>query len=327
MKQFNWGIIGPGKIAHKFASALLRAENARIYTILSRSRERAENFGKKYGASRMTDDMDEMLNDPCLDVVYIATPHSHHFDYAQAFLERGIPVLCEKPVTINLRQFTRLVETAKNKNVFFMEALWTRFLPTIETMLEILGSQVLGKVRVLQADFGFKAEYDPESRLFNPDLGGGSLLDIGIYPVFLSLLILGYPDEIKAVAHKAETGVDESIAISLLYKSGAIASLYSTFTVFTGTTAELFCEKGQIHINSRWFAPSSISVKKNGQAAEEMKFQYDFNGYEYEIREVMSCIENGLKESPRMSLAFSLSLMKLLDEIRKECNIHYPLYD
>lgn len=327
MKTINWGILGPGKIAHKFTAALSGVENARIYAVASRSIEKANQFAKQYGAQKAYGNYEEMFNDTELDVVYIATPHSHHFENTLKFLNNRIPVLCEKPITINSRQLNTLVGTARDKNVFLMEAIWTRFLPTIETTLETLKSGQLGKVKVLTADFGFRADYDPDSRLFNPALGGGSLLDIGIYPVFLSLLLLGYPEDIKALAVKADTGVDYSMAISLKYKDGAIASLNCTFGAHTETAADVYCEKGHIHINPRWVSPSSLRIYRDNNEPEDKKFTYGINGYVSEIEEVMQCLNEGKTESPKLNLDFSLQLMRLLDELRRICDISYPLYD
>jgi predicted dehydrogenase len=327
MDIINWGIIGPGKIAHKFATALKSLPNARIHTIASRSIEKAQSFANQYGAARAFGNYEEMLSDSNLNVVYIATPHSFHFENSLMCLNRGIPVLCEKPVTINSKQLRILIDTARKNNVFLMEAIWTRFLPTIVTTLEVLGSGNLGKIKVIEADFGFKAEYNPASRLFDPALGGGSLLDIGIYPVFLSLLLSGYPSDIKAVAVKTDTGVDESMAISLGYTDGSIASLHCTFATNTETKAIIYCENGRIQIYPRWFAPSSMQIIYHGRHPEEIKFTYDQNGYEGEAIEVMQCLNEKLTESPVLSWDFSLKLMKLLDEIRKIAGISYPLYD
>ncbi len=327
MKIINWGILGPGKIAHKFTTAVGSMENTRIRAVASRSLERASQFAKQFGAQAAYGSYEEMLNDKELDVIYIATPHSLHYENTLMCLNKGIPVLCEKPITINLKQLKTLADTARNKKVFLMEAIWTRFLPTIESSLEIVRSGQLGKIKVISADFGFKAEYNPDSRLFNPALGGGSLLDIGIYPVFLSLLFLGYPEEIKAVAVKADTGVDKSMAISLKYTDGAIASLQCTFTAHTEMAANIYCEKGHIRINPRWVTPSSLLIEKENQTPGEKKFTYGVNGYISEAEEVIRCLNEGLTESPKLNLDFSLQLMKLLDELRKICEITYPLYD
>ena len=208
-----------------------------------------------------------------------------------------------------------------------MEALWTRFLPGIEKTLELISAGHIGQIKILNADFGFKADLNTESRLFEPFLGGGSLLDIGVYPVFLSLLLLGYPKEIQAVAAKASTGVDESVSISLSYESGALASLHCTFTTHTNTDANIYGDKGKIQLKRQWFRPTGIIVSRHDENNEELTFPAKANGYEYEAEEVMRCLELGLTESPVLGLDFSLQLMKLLDAIREKCSIIYPDYD
>jgi len=327
MKPINWGIIGPGKIANKFATALTGLDDARISSVASRSSVRAELFAEKWGIKNAFGNYADIFNDPELDVIYIATPHSLHFENTMMCLEKSIPILCEKPFTINSKQLSLLVNLARKNKTFMMEAIMTRFLPTIETTLNIINSGELGKIRVIDADFGFKAEYNPESRLFNPDLGGGCLLDIGIYPVFLCLLLLGYPDEIKATSIKTSTGVDESTSISLRYNDGAIASLFCTFAAHTETSASIYCEKGKIRINPRWPSLSNLTVSRENHKVEDKKFNYVLNGYDYEAMEVMNCLKQGLTESPGLNLEFSLQLMKLLDAIRKTADISYPLYD
>ena len=325
MRKINWGILGPGKIASKFATTLNRLEDAKIHAVASRSIDKARNFADQYGISKAYGSYDEMLDDPDLDVVYIATPHTFHFKQTIMCLNKGIPVLCEKPITINSLQLKILTDLAIRNKTFMMQALWTRFLPSISTTLETIKSGKIGPIKVIEADFGFKADYDPYSRLFNPELGGGSLLDIGIYPLFLSLLLKGYPDTISAVDVKSSTGTDESVAISLGYRDGAIASLFCTFAANTGTKASIFCENGQIHLNNRWFAPASMQIKFNGEDPEDIDFDFTSKtGYEGEATEVMRCINQGLIESPMLSHDFSMKLMKLLDEIRKICKIYYP---
>ena len=327
MKVINWGILGPGRIAHKFATALKGINDAKIYAVASRSNERSQSFAKKFGIEKTYVSYDEMADDPKVDVIYIATPHSFHYEQTLMCLKKGKHVLCEKPFTINSGQLGILIEQARKNNLFLMEAIWTRFLPTIENTIDIIKSGKIGKIKVIEADFGFKAEYDPQSRVFNPDLGGGSLLDIGIYPVFLSLLLLGFPDDISAVAVKTDKGIDESMAISLGYKNGAIASLHSTFAAQTATKATIYCENGRIIINPKFNAPSSLQIIYNGQDPEEQKFSYQLNGYEGEAIEVMRCLNKGLTESPMLSWNFSIQLMELLDNLREKSGVIYPLYD
>lgn len=327
MPKTRWGILAPGHIARGFVAGLKVIEGAELYAVASRSYDRAAAFANEFEFQKVYGSYAELADDPDVDVIYIASPHHLHFENARMCLLKAKPVLCEKPITINSKQLDILVKTARDNKVFLMEALWTRFLPGIEKTLELIRSGQIGQVKILNADFGFKANYNPESRLFNPFFGGGSLLDIGIYPVFLSLLILGYPKEIQAVATLAPTGVDESVSISLSYDNGALASLHCTFAVFTTTDANIYGDIGKIQLKQQWFRPTGIIVSKPGEKTEELNFPAQANGYEYEAEEVMRCLELGFTESPLLGLDFSLQLMKLLDSIREKCNIIYPHYD
>jgi len=327
MRKVKWGILAPGHIARGFAAGLKVSEGAELYAVGSRSIEKADSFAREFGFLKAYGSYRELVNDPDVDVIYIATPHHLHFENTMMCLEKGKAVLCEKPFTINSRQLEILVRTAREKKVFLMEAIWTRFLPGILKTMELIQEGQIGEIKMLNADFGFKAGYNSESRLFNPFLGGGSLLDIGIYPVFLSLLLLGYPSEIHAVAVKAPTGVDESMSISLSYESGVLASLHCTFATYTTTDANIYGDNGKIQLKSQWFRPTGVILSRHNENTRELEFPAKANGYEYEAIEVMKCISGGLTESPLLSLDFSLQLMKLLDAIRKKCNVVYPDYD
>ncbi|KPK87148.1 MAG: hypothetical protein AMS27_03325 [Bacteroides sp. SM23_62_1] len=323
----NWGIIGPGRIAHKFAEALISLPDAKLFAVASRSGKRARDFARQYEAPRSYQGYEKIIRDPEVDIIYIATPHTMHFENTLLCLENRVPVLCEKPFTITRSQLQELVDTARNNKVFLMEAIWTRFLPSIQKVIEIKQSRLLGKIKALYADFGFKAPFDPSGRLYNLKLGGGALLDIGIYPVFLSLLMLGRPSEIKSLAVFSETGADESCSILLKYPGGAIANLACTITAETPKEAIIVFENGQIRINRKWFAPSSLTIIHPDNKEEEITFQYSGNGYEFEAIEAMKCLRSGLTESRDLPLDFSLDLMGLLDEIREQCGIRYPGID
>lgn len=322
IKEYRWGILGPGKIAHQFAKALQVTDKGKLYAVGSRNLNRAETFANQYGASKTYGSYTELIHDPEVDVIYIATPHHLHYSLSKECIRNQKPVLCEKPITINAAQFQELSQLAKKNEVFYMDALWTRFLPTIVKTMELL--EDLGPIKTVRADFGFNASYDPDSRLFNPELGGGSLLDIGIYPVFLVLLLLGEPEKIQSTASLSPTGVDESMAALFTYNNGTLATLYSTFGANTKTEAEIACEKGTIIINSRFHEPSSIEIIKD-QNTERFTFDYRSNGYEYEAEEVMRCLDQNLIESPSLDHAFTLRLMKILDVIREQNQIIYPM--
>ena len=326
MKQhFNWGIIGPGKIAHKFAQDLEQVSGAKIYAIAGRNQERAQRFADVYQAPHAFDDVSQLLALPDLDVVYIATPHTQHHQYTIQCLEAGKAVLCEKPWAINSREAEDVAALAREKQVFLMEAVWTRFLPTTQKILLLIAEGTIGTVESIQADFGFRVlEPDPESRLFNPALGGGSLLDIGLYPVFLAQLLLGTPEQIHAHARLSETGVDTEMNILLDYGPGQVANLHSTFGAHTKTEAFIHGSKGSIHWHTRWHEPTHFSVLLPEQGPENYFFDYQTHGYSYEAERVQECLAQGLLECPELPLDFSLKMTKLLDDIRQKAGVQYP---
>ena len=326
MKQhFNWGIIGPGKIAHKFAQDLEQVKGATIYAIAGRNQERAQRFADVYQAPHAFDDVSQLLALPDLDVVYIATPHTQHHQYTIQCLEASKAVLCEKPWAINSREAEDVAALAREKQVFLMEAVWTRFLPTTQKILLLIAEGTIGTVESIQADFGFRVlEPDPESRLFNPALGGGSLLDIGLYPVFLAQLLLGTPEQIHAHARLSETGVDTEMNILLDYGPGQVANLHSTFGAHTKTEAFIHGSKGSIHWHTRWHEPTHFSVLLPEQGPENYFFDYQTHGYSYEAERVQECLAQGLLECPELPLDFSLKMTKLLDDIRQKAGVQYP---
>lgn len=324
-KTYNWGIIGLGKIAHAFAEDLQLLPNARLHAVASRSTDKAQAFAKQFNATHAYGSYADLLDCPDLDAVYIATPHVLHQANALMCLEKGIAVLCEKPIAMNSAQLQRMVATARAQQTFLMEALWTRFLPNLLQSLHWIEEGTLGEVFSVKADFGFKAKFDPEGRLFNPELGGGALLDIGIYPAFLATLLLGEPDEVVAFAKLASTGVDEECSALLRYANGHLANLHCTFRSTTKTEAFIYGEKGTIHIHTRWHEPSTLSLLLHDQRPQFFELEHKGNGYLYEAMEVMQCLEAGKTESDWWSLDHSLKLMKLLDTIRDKAQIKYPM--
>ena len=323
----RWGIIGPGKIAHKFAQGLASIPNAQLIGVASRSTDRAKKFAQQYRVPFAYEGYDQILTNSEVDIVYIATPHSEHFNNTMMCLDAGMPVLCEKPFTINADQLARLAEVARRKKVFMMEAIWSLFLPAVRKIIEIRDSGQMGKIKGMMADFCFKLPFDPEHRGYNLELGGGALLDIGIYPVFLALLLIGRPDEIQSTAILSDTGADESCSMLFKYEKQAIADLKCSFAVEGPLEATILFEKGRVRINRKWFAPSTLSIMDEKEKIREVTFDHGGNGYHLEAIESMRCLSEGLTESPLLPLSFSLELMAVLDEIRKQCGIVYPMYD
>ncbi|MEM9920038.1 MAG: Gfo/Idh/MocA family oxidoreductase [Bacteroidota bacterium] len=326
-KVFNWGIVGLGKIANKFAQDLRVVKDARLFAVASRSFEKAERFAELYHAPHAFGSYEALADCPGLDAVYIASPHIGHCAHSLLFLKKGVPVLCEKPFAMNASEVNQMVREARLQNTFLMEAMWTRFMPTIKQALEWIEAGEIGEVKSVRADFGFNAPFNPESRLFNQNLGGGSLLDVGIYPVFLSLLIFGKPSQIEATASIGSSNIDESCGILLKYPEGQMALLHSSIVAKTATEAFIHGEKGSIHIHTRWHEPTSVSLQVEGREPKDVFFNYKGLGYYLEIEEVQRCLAAGRRQSATLPLSFSIDLIELLDAIRLKAGIFYPRYD
>jgi len=328
-KTYNWAILGCGKIARKFSTDLKLLPNARLYAASSRDLKKAQDFASELGFEKAYGSYEEMLADPAVDVVYIATPHSLHHEHTILCLNNKKPVLCEKAFALNLRQAREMVEAARKNKTFLMEAFWTPFQPAFRKALEMIRSGELGEVKVIRSDFAFTGLKNPENRLFNLSLGGGSLLDIGIYPVFAALAILGKPGRIKAMAQFSPTGSEESIAIIFKYQNGAMAVLSSSFAAWSSVQTEFCCEKGYIKLNRRSYSGPSMLVWREGAAREEpVEFPgLKGMGYQFEAAHVMENLDAGKKESDILPLSFSLGLMETLDRIRDEAGAVYPGVD
>lgn len=320
----NWGILAPGHIARKFAEDLQYVPGARIAAVGSRSLDRALAFAEEFGVEKAYGSYEELVADPKVDVIYVASPHSEHYEHTLLCLNAGKPVLCEKAFALQTQQVREMTTLAKEKGLFLMEAIWSRFHPAILQTLEIVHSGQIGEVVHVQADFGFKAEYDVTKRLFNRDLAGGSLYDIGLYPLFISKLLLGIPEEIKAVGTLTETGVDMNCSMALRYASGATASLFSTFAAKTDTTCTIYGSKGQLFIQSRFHETTGLTFYPEEAMPQSISTERKGWGYAYEAEHVQDCIRQGLTESPLLPHAFSIELMESLVEIRRQIGVVYP---
>jgi predicted dehydrogenase len=327
-KTYNWAILGCGRIARKFASDLKHLPNARLYAAASRSLENAQEFANDLGFEKAYGSYEAMLNDPLVDVVYVASPHSHHCEHAILCLNHKKAVLCEKAFALNSQEVAMMVDAAKKNNTFLMEAFWTLFQPSFQKAMDIIGSGELGALKMVRADFGFKAEFNPDKRLYNVQLGGGSLLDIGIYPIFMSLMALGKPSEIKTMASICKTGAEESIMMSFRYPNGEFASLVSSFAHFSSTQTEFGFENGYIRLNRRFYTPTTLTYWKNGEEEQLLQVEKGAGfGYEYEAAHVMDCLDAGKIESDKMTWERSTDLMEILDRVRKDAGILFPGHD
>jgi predicted dehydrogenase len=320
-KNIRWGIIGLGKIANKFATDLVTIENIELVAVASRSQQNADEFAAKYNCKKAYNSYLALVNDPEVDAVYIATPHSFHKEHTILCLQHKKAVLCEKPFAMNLQEVTEMIAVAKENNVLLMEALWTFFLPHFNYVLEMVKSDKYGKLKEVEADFGFKSKYDVESRLLKKEIGGGSLLDIGIYPIFAALATLGNPDAIEARATFFETGADSECTIFFNYKE-AKATLKSTLLEETPTEAIFTFEKAVIKIHTRFHEPASVTVFANGKE-ETTNFDCKTIGYNFEAEHFSQLIREGKKESDIMTFEFSRDLITTLDKVRNSIGLEY----
>ncbi len=329
MKETNWGIIGPGSIAHDFARDLrLIPVLQQITAVMSHKEESAREFANEFNVPGIYTNFKEFLKDKSIDVVYIATPHPHHFEQALACLENNIPVLCEKPMTINADQCNKLIATARQTKTFLMEGMWIRFLPSLQQVLSIIKEGRIGKIVSIKASMCYKAPPDPRSRYFDPALGGGSLLDLGIYPVFLAYLLLGKPDTIKSVGTISGEGIDEACSVLFHYKTGEQAMLESSLLAQTNMPAEITGEKGVIKILDPWYEKSGgIELQEYNKEKIIYPCQWEGHGLQFETIEVLTCVQQNKIESEIMSHAFSLGMIQIMDEIRSQINVTYDMYE
>jgi predicted dehydrogenase len=327
--KIRWGILSTGAIARQFAQGLAFAPGAELVAVGSRTREAAERFGAEFRVPRRRASYQAVADDPDVDVVYIGTPHTLHCENTLMCLDAGKAVLCEKPFAINAVQADRMVAAARAKRLFLMEALWTRYLPAILELQRLLAAGTIGPIRMIEADFGFRPVYDPLGRLYNPDLGGGALLDIGIYPISLAFLLLGPPERMTSLAELGRTGVDERSAVVFGYPGGELAVLSFSLTTDMPSEVLVLGTEGWIRIHGPIYRPEKLTVSLKAAAPRareerEIPLPVAGNGYNYEAVEVMRCLREGRLESPGMPLDESLAIMRTLDGIRAQWGLRYP---
>ena len=323
-KKYKWGILAPGKMSAKFTKGLLLLENAELYAVGSRDIDRSKKFADEFGFKKYYGSYEELASDRDVEIIYVASPHSHHHEHVMLCLKNKKAVICEKAFALSGREAEEMIAEAKKQNVFLMEALWPPFQPLYQKTKEVLTSGVAGKIIHINARFGFQAPYSATDRKFNLELGGGSLLDIGIYAVIDALWFMGVPDEITAVASFAETGSEDSICIIFRYRDGRMANLYSSFRTAAGIGCDLLCENGNLFFSRARDMSQCLSIQLNGREREDFSLLPDAMGYQFEAEEVMKCIDEGKIESSIVPLSFSRDLMKTLDRIREAAGIVFP---
>ncbi len=322
-KHIKWGILAPGRIARKFASDLATVKDAELYAVASRNMEHAIAFKNTYNAKVAYGNYMDLMNDPKVDAIYIATPHAFHKIYTIDCLRRKKAVLCEKPLALNSADVDQMIQVAQQENVLLMEALWTCFLPHFKNVLSFIDSGAYGAVLSIEADFGFLPEFKAGGRLFDKQLGGGSLLDIGIYPILLALCVLGVPDRIEANAQFFETGVDSECKMKFHYPQGKSAHLHSTLLEQTPTQGIIQCEKGKIVIHPSFHKPSKVSFIDHMGRETLKDFGVGTLGYNYEISHFNDLLRRGKTQSPIASFKFSKDLMQTMDKVKEIIGLSY----
>ncbi|PTL85178.1 Gfo/Idh/MocA family protein [Vitiosangium sp. GDMCC 1.1324] len=349
----RWGILGTGQIAGLFAKGLREIPEARLVAVGSRSSQNAERFARQYGVARAYATYEELVRDAEVDVVYVATPHTAHREHCVLALDHGKPVLCEKPFTVNAAEATAVVAAARARGLFCMEAMWMHFVPVMRELETLVSAGTIGDVRMLTAHLGIPFEFAPQHRLFDPALGGGALLDLGVYPLSLALRLMGKPIRISSQAVLGRTGVDEQCTVLLEFPEGRQAAITTSLRNRTPDDATLMGTEGMIHLHAPIYRPETLSLVRTPRialASETSRIRefadrlgldrlthnrwvreaVDFvrtervtrrvigNGYAHEALEVMRCLREGLWESPLMPLAESVELMRTVDAIRLE---------
>ena len=320
-KIIKWGILGLGKIAHKFASDLAKVQDAELYAVASRNALKSKEFKAQYKATKAYSSYEDLAKDTSVDAVYIATPHAFHKPHTILCLQHKKAVLCEKPFAMNLQEVEEMIACAQENNVLLMEALWTYFLPHYQFVIALVKSNKYGKLKQLKADFGFYTAYNTKSRVFKKEVGGGSLLDIGIYPIFAALSTLGKPESINANATFFENGADSSCDISFNYKNAKV-ELHSTLLAETPTEAIFTFEKALVTIHTRFHEPTTVSIV-TANTKETKDFNYKTIGYSYEIEHFNQLLRNHKIESNLMTFDFSKTLIQTLDNVREKIGLTY----
>lgn len=322
-QQYNWGVIGPGAIAKNFAKAIQVSEKSCLAAVASRSAERAQAFADLFNIDKVFSDYASMLSDPDIDVIYIATPHSFHYQQAKMCLEAGKHVLLEKPATINAAQLEHLVLLSKEKGVLLQEALWSRFLPCAIQVKSIIQADTIGDIKYINSNIGFAFD-KAKVRMFDPKLAGGALLDLGVYSIALSQYFLDEnPHEIQAMGEVSALGVDENTLVNMLYASGRFSQFSCSATAQSSNQMHIMGTKGFIILKACFWDTLQAELYIDNVLTETINIPHKVNGFEYQIDESIRCIERGQYSSALMTQQDSLANMQIMDEIRRQIGLQY----
>ncbi|WP_199510328.1 Gfo/Idh/MocA family protein [Nucisporomicrobium flavum] len=322
MTTTRWGILGTGGIAATFASDLPLVPGAELAAVGSRTPETAAAFAERHGFARAHGSWAELAADPDVDVVYVATPHAYHHAGVMACLEGGKAVLCEKPMTLELATSAQLIQEARTRGLFLMEAMWMRCNPAVRRVQELVRDGAIGDVVTVHADFGLQGPFEATHRLRDPALGGGALLDLGVYPIHLAHLLLGTPATVQSWARLTPEGVDETTGMLLGYESGAVAALTCSISGASRNAASITGTLGRIDLPEGFFMPQSFVLHRDGKA-ETVEVPFEGRGYQFEAIEVQRCLAEGLPESPLVPHMATLDVMTMMDTIRAEVGVDY----
>jgi predicted dehydrogenase len=325
--KIRLGILGTGRMAGDFAAGLRHADNVELVAVASRSQESALRFASTFGIPRHYASYAALASDPQVQLVYVATPHSCHLENSLMCLDAGKAVLCEKPFTINAGEAAKLIAKAREKHLFLMEAMWTRYIPAVVRLRELLAQNAIGNVQLMLAGGAYMPAFDPKAYLFRPELGGGVLLDAGIYLVSMASMIFGSPGKVLATASIGRTGVDEHDAILLQHGNGAIANLYVSLRASASPTLTLLGDRGRIFAHAPIFVPPKLTISITGEPEQTEDFPFPGNGYHFQAMEAARCMLAGQTESSIMPLDETLRIMQTMDEVRKQIGLTYPMED
>lgn len=323
-ENIRWGILGPGRIAEKFGNGIQAVNSASLQGVASRSQERGKAFAKSFGAKKVYTSYEALVEDPEVDVVYIATPHNFHYENARLCLEAGKHVLCEKPFTVNAQQSLKLFSLAKRNDLFIMEAMWTYFLPIYQQVREWIDTGQIGELRLMTSTFGFLLQRDEQDRWLNPELAGGALLDIGIYNLAVSMLVA--QQEVSAFdvrGRLGSTGVDVLVSGTLEFPDGLISQFSCTFLSNTANEFTIYGTKGRILVHAPFWGASKATLNTNG-VEKTITRSLKAGGFEYQIDEVNRCLKAGLLESPVIPHRQTLATIGLMDAMRVKLGVVYP---
>ena len=334
----RWGMLGCGSIAGRLGNDVVKLADHKIQAIASRDAGKAAKYAEKYAVPTQHTGADAyaaLVNDPEVDLIYVATPHNFHRELALLALNAGKPVLCEKPFTVNLTEAQDVVDVARAKGLFLMEGVWSRCFPVFHKVRALIAEGAIGQARMFYCDFGYRAGnlgadnklagYNAEGRLFNPALAGGGLMDVGVYPINLAQMVFGDPTQVKAIGTLGNSGVDENVGVVLGFDGGQVALASTSIQVTTPFTTTILGTGGKIEVHSPWWRPKSFTLFRDGHDPEEFTFEHEGEGFQFEAAEVASCLRAGKTESDVMPISDTLAVMKTLDEVRSQLGLTFPM--